>query len=172
LECRSILICDVSESGIQGAGWRRLMGSPKLQITLHKRATKYRSLLQKMTCKDKGSYASLPPCMSLSAILNATQSKEPLNIGHFCKRATKYGSLLQFTLSAILNATLTRHIYQHIDIWYMWRVRVAFNMALNVYMRVAFNMALNVYIQHIEFFYVECICIYILYVECICIYIL
>ena len=44
------------------AGWRRLVGFPKLQIIFHKRATKYRSLLQKMTYKDKGSYESSPPC--------------------------------------------------------------------------------------------------------------
>ena len=44
-------------------GWRRLIGSPKLQIIFHKRATKYRSLLRKMTHKDKGSYESSPPCM-------------------------------------------------------------------------------------------------------------
>jgi len=43
-------------------GWRRLIGSPKLQILFHKTATKYRSLLQKMTYKDKGSYESSPPC--------------------------------------------------------------------------------------------------------------
>jgi len=43
-------------------GWRRLIGSPKLQIILHKRATKYRVLLRKMTYKDKGSYESSPPC--------------------------------------------------------------------------------------------------------------
>jgi len=42
-------------------GWRRLIGSPELQIIFHKRATKYRSLLRKMTCKDKGSYESSPP---------------------------------------------------------------------------------------------------------------
>ena len=45
-------------------GWRRLIGSPKLQIIFHKRATKYRSLLRKMTYKDKGSYESSPPCQS------------------------------------------------------------------------------------------------------------
>ena len=44
-----------------GTGWRRLIGSPKLQLIFHKRATKYRSLLQKMTYKDKGSYESSPP---------------------------------------------------------------------------------------------------------------
>jgi len=45
-----------------GTGWRRLIGSPKLQISFYKRATKYRSLLRKMTHKDKGSYESSPPC--------------------------------------------------------------------------------------------------------------
>jgi len=34
-----------------------------LQIIFHKRATKYRSLLRKMTYKDKGSYESSPPCI-------------------------------------------------------------------------------------------------------------
>ena len=42
-------------------GWRRLIGSTKLQIIFHKRATEYRSLLRKMTYKDKGSYESSPP---------------------------------------------------------------------------------------------------------------
>jgi len=45
-------------------GWRRLIGSPKLQIIFHKRATKCRSFLRKITYKDKGSYESSPPCMS------------------------------------------------------------------------------------------------------------
>ena len=43
-------------------GWRRLIGSPNLQIIFHQRATKYRSLLRKMTYTDKGSYESSPPC--------------------------------------------------------------------------------------------------------------
>jgi len=44
-------------------GWRRLIGSIKLHIIFHKRATKYMSLLRKMTYKDKGSYESSPPCI-------------------------------------------------------------------------------------------------------------
>jgi len=40
--------------------WRRLIGSPKLQIIFHKRAIKYRSLLREMTYEDKGSYESSP----------------------------------------------------------------------------------------------------------------
>ena len=47
-------------------GWQRLIGSPKLQIIFHKRATKYRSLLRKMTHKDKTSYESSPPCIHRS----------------------------------------------------------------------------------------------------------
>jgi len=43
-----------------------LIGSPKLQIIFHKRATKYRSLLRKMTYKDMGSYESSPPCTWVS----------------------------------------------------------------------------------------------------------
>ena len=46
---------------LRSTGWRRLIGSPKLQIIFHKRATKYRSLLQKIAYKDKGSYESSPP---------------------------------------------------------------------------------------------------------------
>jgi len=48
-------------NGLIHAGWRRLIGSPRLQIIFHKRVTKYRSLLRKMTYKDKGSCESSPP---------------------------------------------------------------------------------------------------------------
>ena len=40
----------------------KTLGSPTLQIIFHKRTTKYRSLLLKMTYKDNGSYESSPPC--------------------------------------------------------------------------------------------------------------
>ena len=73
-------------------GWRRLIGSPKLQIIFHTRATKYRSLLRKMTHKDKGSYESSPPCSrSLylcvsKRVLQVTVKKRPTNNKIFCKR--------------------------------------------------------------------------------------
>ena len=54
--------CGMSHMHASHTGWRRLIGSPKLQIIFHKRATKYRALLRKMTYKDKGSYESSPPC--------------------------------------------------------------------------------------------------------------
>ena len=55
-------------------GWRRLIGSPKLQIIFHKRATKYRALLRKMTYKDKGSYESSPPCNKPWSVVSTTRS--------------------------------------------------------------------------------------------------
>ena len=58
----------MSQSAYSDTGWRRLIGSPKLQIIFHTRATKYRSLLRKMTYKDKGSYESSPPCISVCAL--------------------------------------------------------------------------------------------------------
>jgi len=48
------------------AGWRRLIGCLKLQVTFCKRATNNRALLREMTCKDKASYGSSPPCKNKS----------------------------------------------------------------------------------------------------------
>ena len=59
--CLDSLICLTT-------GWRRLIGSPKLQIIFHKRATKYTSLLRKITYKDKGSYESSPPCRPMAIV--------------------------------------------------------------------------------------------------------
>ena len=47
-------------------GWQRPIGCLKLQVIFRKRATDYRALLRKMTCKDKASYESSPPCSHVS----------------------------------------------------------------------------------------------------------
>ena len=39
-------------------GWQSLIGCLKLQVILHKRATNYRALLQKVTYEDQASYDS------------------------------------------------------------------------------------------------------------------
>jgi len=65
------------ERVLHSTGWRRLIGSPKLQIIFHKRATKYRALLRKMTYKDKGSYDSSPP--RITRVLHST--KQALYLG-------------------------------------------------------------------------------------------
>jgi len=63
--CVCVHLLDTTTSlPMSSTGWRRLIGSPKLQIISHKRATKYSSLLRRMTYKDKGSYESSPPCIS------------------------------------------------------------------------------------------------------------
>ena len=66
-------IC-INTRGTKTMVWPRLMGSPKLQIIFHKRATKYRSLLQKMTYKEKGSYETWPLCMHKHCHLSITNS--------------------------------------------------------------------------------------------------
>ena len=48
-------------------GWRSLIGCLKLQVILHKRATNYSALLQKITYEDKASYDSTPPCIAESS---------------------------------------------------------------------------------------------------------
>ena len=58
-----ICVCTRTHTHNPCTGWRRLIGSPKLQIIFHKRATKHRALLRKMSYKDKGSYESSPPCI-------------------------------------------------------------------------------------------------------------
>ena len=60
-------------------GWRRLIGSPKLHIIFHKRATKCRSLLRKMTYKDEGSYESSPPCKQQRKTRNQNLNIEALS---------------------------------------------------------------------------------------------
>ena len=45
----------------KGTWWRRPIGCLKLQVIFRKRATKYRALLQKKTCKDKAPCGSSPP---------------------------------------------------------------------------------------------------------------
>ena len=45
--------------------WRRCIECLNLQFSFRKTATIYRALLQKMTYKDRTSYASSPPCRTI-----------------------------------------------------------------------------------------------------------
>ena len=58
---------------VVGTGWHRCIGCIKLQAIFCKRATNYKGLLRKITCKDKESYGSWPPCMSLPRSYSTTQ---------------------------------------------------------------------------------------------------
>jgi len=125
-------------------GWRRLIGSPKLQIIFHKRATKYRALLLKMTYKDKGSYESSPPCTPPSFPgASSTSNTAPVHThtnmcGHICVHV--YGHicvcaymsnirLFTFPSSRALAAHHLPPLYTHTHMWwsdmslthkYMW----------------------------------------------------
>ena len=48
-------------------GWRRPIECLKLQDFPQKRSTNYKALLQKMTCEDKASDGSSPPCITTLA---------------------------------------------------------------------------------------------------------
>jgi len=52
--CNQVIVWDT--------GWRRCIGCRHLQVSFRGRTTNCRALLRKMTCKDKASYASSPPC--------------------------------------------------------------------------------------------------------------
>jgi len=80
--------CNTMQNTEIGTGWRRLIGSPKLQIIFHKRATKYRALLREMSYKDKGSYESSPPCTWQCFALNTPQH----TVAH-----CKHSNTLQYT---------------------------------------------------------------------------
>jgi len=57
----------------------------KLQVISRKRATNSRALLQKMTCKDKASYGSSPPCTQSGGHTRIAKPRETSL--YFCKRA-------------------------------------------------------------------------------------
>jgi len=107
-------------------GWRRLIGSPKLQIIFHKRATKYRSLLRKMTYKDKGSYDSSPPCIDI-----CMYQKQNIQAGSVSSRTDQFVYTCRHTVSLILcidicmylkkNKQASRFINSNMYIhWYMY----------------------------------------------------
>ena len=77
----------------------RPIGCLKLQVMFCKRATNYRALLRKMTCQDKASYDSAPPCIiafGVSINFNLqSQSHWSLFNGTWQKRPREQGSPLE-----------------------------------------------------------------------------
>jgi len=68
------------------AGWRRCIGCLKLQVSFRKKATNYRTLLWKITSKDKASYGSSPPCTLLCRCPHHQPlAKIPVNSISICK---------------------------------------------------------------------------------------
>jgi len=54
--------------GLCDTRWRKPTGCLKLHVIFRNRATTYRALLQKITCKDRASYGSSPPCTIRSPV--------------------------------------------------------------------------------------------------------
>jgi len=85
--------------------WQRCLGYLKLQVFFRNRATNYRTLLRKMTSKDKVSYGSSPPCMCAMihpwavhlGCLRGFGFSVCMEIWHVC-----YDSLLSWALSVFV----------------------------------------------------------------------
>jgi len=79
--CVFVCVCTYSNPALANAeilrswlatGCPRLIGCLKLQVIFRNRATDYRSLLRKMTYKDKASYGSSPPCTQFTVLNDYT----------------------------------------------------------------------------------------------------
>ena len=101
-------------------GWRRLIGSPKLQIIFHKRGTKYRSLLRKMTYKDKGSYGSSPPCTTgrIHMWRDACRHSVTWLIHQFFSSQTATGISVAFPWDSI--KCIPWDGFNRIHVWWHW----------------------------------------------------
>ena len=113
--------------------WRRPIRCLKLQVVLRKRATNYRALLRKMTCKNKASYGSWPPCSigpfeeTLCSfereswiLYRSFSATEPQTIGLFCgKWPIKIRHLMGFCQPVIFGPART-HCWGNIVLENMW----------------------------------------------------
>ena len=75
--------------------------SPKLQIIFHERATKCKSLLRKMTCKDKGSYEPSPPCIHILTLTETFSCTHSLTLTKklSCTRSHSHRNIQLYTFS-------------------------------------------------------------------------
>jgi len=62
----SCVTCDMTHNP-----WQRCIGYLNLQVSLRKRAANCRALLRLVTYKTKASYASSPPCMTQSCVIDS-----------------------------------------------------------------------------------------------------
>ena len=119
---------ETSTSHHQTTGWRRPIGCLKLQVIFRKRATNYTALLRKMTCRDKASYDSTPPCIcsKLCRILQndcsgglerrrVTNEKLMSHVTHMNESSTRMGLLTHMTESR--TKELTTEKASNLKIW-------------------------------------------------------
>jgi len=100
--------------------WRRLIGYLKLQVIFRKRATKYRALLRKITCKDKASYDSTPPCNTFVPYWLLLYNT------FFCGKVNfeKYYKIWCFALPFLADASLTNRPKCTIFVQHFGSVRI------------------------------------------------
>jgi len=115
-------------------GWRRPIRCLKLQVIYRKRATNYRALLRKMTCKNKASYGFWPPC-SIGPFKETLCSfereswifyrsffaTEPQTIGLFCRKwPIKIRDLMGFCHPVIFGPSRTHCSRFRENVGFFW----------------------------------------------------
>ena len=92
-------------------GWRRLIGSPMLQIIFHKRATEYRSLLRKTTYQDKGPVSLRHPVLG-SSILEQHTATHCNTLQHTATHCVLHTFVKLIEDATILKScTYSRHVF-------------------------------------------------------------
>ena len=103
--CCSALQCDATCDIV--TNWRGCIRCLKLKVNFRKRATNYRALLRKLTCKDKAPYGSLLPCSNhgfLRFVASADQ--------YMCVRVCVYVCMYAYVVGNHMHAN-SKHIYTH-----------------------------------------------------------
>ena len=170
----SLISCDLVRTG-----WRRLIGSPKLQIIFHTRATKYRSLLQKMTYKDKGSSLTWQ-YMGMSYIYigfvtyNVTQPTKSLVWEVTEPHSHIYGSLFWFDPWMCVSLLLVVIMYisnMHTGLWYIYMgLFFHLSLLLVVFMYISNMHTGLLYIYMRLFFHLIAGCVCLFYLSYLCIF--
>jgi len=122
-------------------GWRRLIGSPKLQITFRKRATKYRALLREVTYKDKRSYESSPPSMCFCIYFVCICLYIFSSLAFFCFFMRVCGFVcLYINIHGHIHIYICIYIYEYVHMYF-----VHIHMCIHMRMHTCIFMSLYIY---------------------------
>jgi len=128
-------------------GWRRFIGCRDLRVSFRKRATSHRTLLQKLTYKDKASYVSTPFC--ICNYLETTIPKKNFQKNKQCI----YICICIFT-----------HMYIHIYIYMYIYIHIYMYISLYIYIYIYIHTRICIYIYtclYIHIYIYEYIYIYV-----------
>jgi len=86
------------------------IGCLKLQVSFRKRATNFRALLRKETCKDKATYDSLPPCMNLPCHAN-DWGRSHAWMRHVTRKPSAFYYAFYYAFYSVTSHVWIRYVY-------------------------------------------------------------